>query len=256
MFLKFRIPNNGSFEPTTVHTFQGKLLKELFKAKKALAEHESKVYEKRNILKGILPSKLSPSVLWFTKITVFNTQKMLKQHTQIFWNFTQNLSKEWGHPLFNIFDTVKLFELDIVPPKSILETLVLGLKNLLLEKFIQKVMLAEIDLLLNRLQEQNVSNETISDINIAKINYIKKFSKQSIPKNLITTKKYLKEDNFLAIPFDKRNGIYLMKCHTYKNKVMDIIHSAPPPPLTFLLGGGLSLQPIFWKGGTWQDLNF
>ena len=59
MFLKFRIPNNGSFEPTTVHTFQGKLLKELFKAKKALAEHESKVYEKRNILKGILPSKLS-----------------------------------------------------------------------------------------------------------------------------------------------------------------------------------------------------
>ena len=159
------------------------------------------------------------------------------------------MSKEQGHPLFNIFDTVKLFELDIVPPKSILETLVQGLENLLLEKFIQKVMLAEIDLLLNHLQEQNMSNETISDINIAKTNYIKKFSKQSIPKNLITTKKYLKEHNFLAIPFYRRNGIYLMKCHTYKNKVMDIIHSAPSPPLHLSAGRGVEPPTNFLKRG-------
>ena len=55
-FLKFRIPNNGSFEPTAVDNFQRKLLREeLFKAKKSLAEHESKVCEERNILKSVLP---------------------------------------------------------------------------------------------------------------------------------------------------------------------------------------------------------
>ena len=55
-FLKFRIPNNGCFEPTAVHNFQRKLLREeLFKAKKALAEHESKVCDERNILKSVLP---------------------------------------------------------------------------------------------------------------------------------------------------------------------------------------------------------
>ena len=66
-FLKFRIPNNGCFQPTTIHNFQRKLLKqELFKVKKTLAEHKLKVKERRDILKGFLPQKLLPSVLFFT----------------------------------------------------------------------------------------------------------------------------------------------------------------------------------------------
>ena len=84
-------------------------------------------------------------------------------------------------------------------------------------------MLAKMDLLLNHLQEQNVSNETISDINIATINYIKKCSKQSIPRNLIMTKKYLEKHNLLAVPFDKSNRICLMKSQAYENKLMDIL---------------------------------
>ena len=96
----------------------------------------------------------------------------------------------------------------------------MGPKNPVLEKFDQKVVLAEIDLLLNHLQEKNVSNETIRYINIATINYIKKCSKQSIPRNLIMTKKYLKEHNLLAVPFD--NGICLMKSQAYENKLMGV----------------------------------
>ena len=96
----------------------------------------------------------------------------------------------------------------------------MGPKNPVLEKFDQKVVLAEIDLLLNHLQEKNVSNETIRYINIATINYIKKCSKQSIPRNLIMTKKYLKEHNLLVVPFD--NGICLMKSQAYENKLMGV----------------------------------
>ena len=104
-----------------------------------------------------------------------------------------------------------MFKLDTVPQKYVLDTLTLGPKNSVLEKFDQKVMLAEIDLLLSHLQEQNVSNKTCSDINIATINYIKRYWKQSIPGNLIMTKKYLKEHSLIAVPFDKGNGICLMK---------------------------------------------
>ena len=125
----------------------------------------------------------------------------MKQRTQ---KKLENLSKEQGRSLFNLRHTVKLFELDIAPPKHVLDTLARSPKNPVLEKFDWKAMLVEIDLLLNHLQEQNLSNETISGINIAAINYIKKSSKQSIPRNLIMTKKYIGKHNLLAVPFDKR----------------------------------------------------
>ena len=133
-FLKFRIPNNGCFQRTAIHNFQRKLLKqELFKAKKTLAEHKLKVKERRDILKGFLLQKLLPSVLFFTRVTVFNTQKNDKA---TYTKKLENLSKEQGHSLFNLQDAVKLFELDVLPPKYI-DTLALDPKNPVLEKFDQ-----------------------------------------------------------------------------------------------------------------------
>ena len=171
-------------------------------------------------MKSVLTSQLLPSVLLFTRVTLYNTRKNVEAtHTQKL----ENLSKEQGRPLFNLHHTVKLFKLDIVPPKHILDTLALDPKNPVLEKSDWKAMLVEIDLLLNHLQEQNVSNETISDINIAAINYIKRCSKQSIPRNLIMTKKYIEKHNLLAVPFDKGNGICLIKHQAYENELMDIL---------------------------------
>ena len=150
-------------------------------------------------MKSVLTSKLLPSVLLFTRVTLYNIRKNVEAtHTKKL----ENLSKEQGRPLFNLHHTVKLFELDIVPPKHVLDTLALGPKNPVLEKSDWKAMLVEIDLLLNHLQEQNVSNETISNINIATMNYNKKCLKQSIPRNLIITKKYLEKHKLLAVPFE------------------------------------------------------
>ena len=110
-----------------------------------------------------------------------------------------------------------------MPPKYVLDTLALGPKSPVLEKLDQKVLLAKIDLLLNHLPEQNVSNERISDINIATINYIKKCPKQSISGNLNMTKEYLKGHNLLAVPFNKGTGICLMKSQAFEKKLMDIL---------------------------------
>ena len=38
------------------------------------------------------------------------------------------------------------------------------------------------------------------------------------------TKKYLKDNNLLAVPFDKGIGICIMKAETYKNKLQDILN--------------------------------
>ena len=80
-------------------------------------------------------------------------------------------------------------------------------------------MLAGIDLLLSRFQEQNVSN----DINIATVSYIKKYSKQGIPRNVIMMKRYIKGHDLLAVPIDKGTGICLMQFQAYENKLMDIL---------------------------------
>ena len=140
-------------------------------------------------------------------------KKMLKQHT--FTKKIENLSKEQGRLLFNLHGTVKLFQLDIMPPKNLLDTLALGPKNPVLENLDQRVSLAETDVLLNHLQDQNVSTETYSDINIATMNYLKKCSKYS--QKFGYNKKYLKEHNLLAIQFDKGTKFCPMKCHIYEN---------------------------------------
>ena len=77
-------------------------------------------------MKVFLARKLLPSVLLFTIVTVFNTRKNVEvTHAKKL----ENLSKEQGRPLFDLHDTVKLFELDVFPPKYVLDTLALVPKN-------------------------------------------------------------------------------------------------------------------------------
>ena len=53
-FLKFRVPDNGCFQPAVVRNFQRRILKrELNKANATLYEHERKVNDTREILRQI-----------------------------------------------------------------------------------------------------------------------------------------------------------------------------------------------------------
>ena len=54
--------------------------------------------------------------------------------------------------------------------------------------------------------------------------YVKACSAQKSPRNLIMTKRYLKENNLLAIPLDKGTGICIMKKKTYRDKLKDILN--------------------------------
>ena len=134
------------------------------------------------------------------------------------------LSAEQERPLFSIDNTVVAYELDRPPPEYVMKTLELGPKNAVLDKFDQKDILAELDGLLKHCKNNKISNDTITDINVKTLTYIKKCKRMKSSRNVNMTKKYLKDNNLLAIPFDKGIGICIMKKEIYESKLDAIIN--------------------------------
>ena len=100
---------------------------------------------------------------------------------------------------------------DTTPPAYVLETLALGPKNAVLDRFDPKDILSELDGLLYFCKSMNIPDETMTDINVKTLNYIKKCKRMKSSKNIQLTKKYLKVNDLLAVPFDKGIGICIMK---------------------------------------------
>ena len=92
-----------------------------------------------------------------------------------------------------------------------------------MDSFDQKEVLAELDGLLSHCKLHNVNNETISDINVKTVNYIKKCKRLKSSRNITLTKKYLKDNNLLAVPFDKGIGICVMSKEAYHTKLDAIL---------------------------------
>ena len=69
----------------------------------------------------------------------------------------------------------------------------------------------------------STGTEVINDINAASMKYIQSCSSQKSPRNLIMAKKYLKDNNLVAVPFDKGVGFCVMKEQKYKDKLNDIL---------------------------------
>ena len=67
-------------------------------------------------------------------------------------------------------------------------------------------------------------NETITDINVKTLTYIKKCKKLKPARNLTLTRKYLKDKDLVAVPFDKGIGICVMKKATYHEKLEKILN--------------------------------
>ena len=134
------------------------------------------------------------------------------------------LSSEQERPLFEVHNTVHFHDIDIVPPRYVLDTLSLGPKNAVLDRFTPYGLLAELDLVLNKCQRNHVIRETINDINFLMVKYIKEYSKQVPPRHLRLTQEFHKKHNLLAIPFDKGTGFCVMKAETYEKKLLDILN--------------------------------
>ena len=191
-FLKFRVPENGCFEPQVVHNFQRKLLRvELTKARKVIELHNQSLLAKRTLLQNAIPEKMIPSVVFFTRLAVQETKNSVEQTHQ---KKLIALSEEQQRPLFQVHDTVKIFDADIKPPQYVLDTLALGPKNATMDKFDPKEVLTQMDSLLYRCKRDRVSSDAMNSINVATFKYIKACEKQKTSRNCTMPKKYLLVD--------------------------------------------------------------
>ena len=220
-FLKFRIPNNGCFDDASIHSFQIRLLKnEIHKAKRELEASKEKVNESRETLKQKVNTKLLPSIVLYIRCYIHKLRetRSMKLNEKLY-----KLSKEQEKPLFNVKNTVKCYDLDENPPKYVIDTLALGPRNSVLTKFDQNDILAELDSVLRFCKDKELDDDLVTDINIKTLAYVKKCKKQKQSRNIMLTKKYLKEKKLLAIPFDKGIGICIMTIDKYNEKLRDII---------------------------------
>ena len=104
-----------------------------------------------------------------------------------------------------------------------MQTLALGPKNAILDRFDPKELLAEIDDLLDHCKISKISDEMITDINVKTLTYIKRCKQMKSSRNIQMTSKYLKDHDLLAVPFDKGIGICVMRKEDYHSKMDKII---------------------------------
>ena len=96
-FLRFRIPNNGCFEPSVVQNFQRRLLKqELSKARQLAENHKASVYEHLTKLRDAVNEKWLPSILLHIRYAVANERARI---ASIHRKKLCTLSKEQARPL-------------------------------------------------------------------------------------------------------------------------------------------------------------
>lgn len=110
-FLKFRTPIKGCCKSTVVHNLHRRLLKgELMKVKRTLYELERKISDKHSKLKQVLHHHVTSSVTLSSRALVHRVRVELLSTQK---KELENLSKQQKYPLFNVYDTVKLFQIPL-----------------------------------------------------------------------------------------------------------------------------------------------
>ena len=179
--------------------------------------------EKSSWVRSRVRENLIPSFVLYIRL---ERRALKRKQEKIHADKLQSLSLAQDRPLLSVSNTVLTHNLKSPLPKFVLETLSLGPKAAVLDKINPKNVLAELDLLLEFCKSHDVTDQMITDINVKTLAYIKKCQKQKSPRNIDMTKRYLKDNGLVAIPFDKGVGISVMEKDTYFKK-LDAITSLP-----------------------------
>ena len=219
-FLKFRVPENGCFEPTIVHNFQKKLLRsELTKARLARNQTEEKLSCARQGVSSAFSDKLLVSVSFYIRQSLkLNFELLRNKHRAKL----KKLAVDQDKPLAERSDNVVVLA-DVKPPNYVLDVLSRGPKHPVLDKFNEMSFLADMDRLMCQVKHspQNTSG-TINNLNALSVSYIRKASTQRPDRSFLKTCKFLKEYDLMAVPFDKGCGFCIMTKQQYSDKLNDV----------------------------------
>ena len=120
--------------------------------------------------------------------------------------------------------SVKILD-EVVLPLWKLEVLSFGPKHLVRDKLKENHFLADFHSFLFELKLNRLPGEKLREIEAAAKRYAKKVKQTSSDKGVEEARKYLKDNGFLAVPFDKGVGFCVMKKETYEKKLKDLLQA-------------------------------
>ena len=171
-------------------------------------------------MRHVVPTKCLPSVVLHSRYDRIRSRTVIKNRHE---NKLNLLSMRQKKPLFNVKDTLKIFDFDKPIPSYVKETLSLGPRNPVLERFDEKEVLTELDCFLDYCGNHHVPDSTITDINIKTLHYIKICKKQRTPRHIEKTKQFLNLNGLVVVPYDKGIGFCLMPRASYEKRLDPII---------------------------------
>ena len=223
-FLKFRVPENGVFSDQAVHNFQLKLLRtETSRANEDRKRYEEMLRKARSLVQKEIDKQWWASIFRFVRRQV---EASLNTTSENHRKKLEKLSERQDKPLVGRNErSVKVLD-NIELPEWVYEVLSMGPKHPIRDKFNETHFLADIDIFLSQLKNQKTSGETLCEIEAAAKAYAKNVRQTPRDKAVEKTRKYLKDNGLLAVPFDKGVGFCIMRKQRYESKLESLLQSA------------------------------
>ena len=200
-FLRFGAPKNDFFSEQAVHSFQLKLLKqEINRAEKDRKVFKEKLETDRSNFRENVKPELMPSVVSCIKLEMRNHSAMVQSRLN---GKLDNLSERQDRPLRNgsRSDVVIMDGREL--PTFVLDFSSLGPKQPVKDKFNEVHFLADVDKLVRELRENNTEVEKLCEIEASAKWCAKNVRETSLDRGVKKVHDYLKDNDLLAVPFDK-----------------------------------------------------
>ena len=187
-----------------MHNFQLKLLRtETSRANEDRKRYEEMLMKARSLVQNEIDEQ------WWAPIFRFVRRQVEASVTTTSENHRkklEKLSQRHDKPLGGRNEqSVKVLD-NIELPEWVYEMLSIGPKHPIRDKFNETHFLADIDIFLSQLKNQNTSGETLCEIEAAAKAYAKNVRQTPRDKAVEKTRNYLKDNGLLAMPFDKGVG--------------------------------------------------
>ena len=217
----FWVPKNGCFNNSSVRVFQRNLLrKEVHACVDKQAKLDDAVDKTGKDLKCSTPEKLPPSIWHQVSST---TKKLIEQLKAKHKREIENLSALQDSLLLNTEGYLRVLD-DIKVPECKKFCLRYGPKHPILTKFKEEQFLALFDELLADCAQPNILIEITNKINATTFSYISSCKLKKSPRILDRTKKWLKDNDIMAVPYDKGTGFCIMQRTSYFQKLVKILN--------------------------------
>ena len=221
--LRFRVPENGVFSNQAAHSFQTKLLRtEINKARTDKKNVEVKLERARGAVQRGGDEKFWPSVIKYLSLRGQRQTTTVRETHQ---KKLMKLSERQDRPLGKQGEgSVRALD-DVELPNCVQQVLALGPKHLVRDKFNETHFLADIDIFLSDLKNRKLPGDALCEIEAVAKAYAKKVKQTPSDKGVEKTRKYLKSNGLVAVPYDKAVGFCVMRKETYEKKLSETLDS-------------------------------